>query len=693
MHGRRPCHLPGGAGRGYDTGVNSPADKVHDGLPAPPRETVRTLIAAALVVAAVLAVHANSLGGTFVFDDDHNIVHNPLIRRLWPPVRHRPVANLSLAVNYAVGGLAPRGYHMVNLAVHLAAALALLGVVRRTLLSRRLGGRFARSALPTALAVALIWAVHPLQTASVTYVVQRAEALAGLFILLTLYFAIRGPTAKRSWPWLAAAVAACALGMGSKEVAAAAPLVVLVHDRTFVAASWRELLRRRWAFHAALAATWLIAVLPVVSIVAGDGGGTGVAPKTISRPEYLHLQCHAVATYVRLAVWPVGQCLDYGPVHADEVGPVDLAWTVGLLLATAAALWRRPAAGFLGVWFFAILAPSSGLVPLADPVFEHRMYLPLAAVVAAAVLGFRAVIGRLPGAAARAGVGAAIVLAAVGLLGWRTVRRNALFADPVALYRDVIAVRPTNARARANLGFALLDTGDNSLLGEARDSFAQALHYQPTYARAHVGLADVAMRRGDLPRAEKHLREAVALDPRAADAHNNLGAVLLEQKRPAEALPHCREAVRLKPGVPVFRRTLGKARFQLGLARLAQGRPADAVEQLRAALKLRPNHVQAANSLAWVLATSPRGGVRNGPEAIRLARQADAAEGGRNPVILDTLAAAYAEAGRFGEAVATIRRAIALATDAGRSEDAHRYEVRLRLYEAGKPYRDAPPAP
>ena len=218
------------------------------------RETVAVLIAAAVVVAAGLAVYANSLGGEFVFDDDNNIVNNPLIRRLWPPMpgllRHRPVANISLAVNYAVGGLEPRGYHLFNLAVHLAAALALLGVVRRTLLSRRLRERFGRCSLPLAAAVTLIWTVHPLQTGAVTYVVQRAESMMGMFFLLTMYFTIRGVASRRGWPWLIGGVVACALGMGTKEVAAAAPLVVLIYDRTFVAASWRELLRRRWGFSA-----------------------------------------------------------------------------------------------------------------------------------------------------------------------------------------------------------------------------------------------------------------------------------------------------------------------------------------------------------------------------------------------------------------------------------------------------------
>ena len=133
------------------------------------------------------------------------------------PITRRPVVNLTLAVNYAIGGLDVRGFHVGNLLIHLLAALTLYGIVRRTLLSPLLKERFGHAASALALAAALIWSVHPLQTEAVTYLTQRTESLMGLFFLLTLYGAIRAASSPHPWKWYAATVAACALGMGCQR--------------------------------------------------------------------------------------------------------------------------------------------------------------------------------------------------------------------------------------------------------------------------------------------------------------------------------------------------------------------------------------------------------------------------------------------------------------------------------------------
>ena len=179
-----------------------------------------TFLAGGLIVLAAVLAYRDSFSGPFIFDDEHSIQQNPTIGRLWPiwkplcPPNHgetvtgRPLLNLSFAVNYAVGGLNVRGYHVANLAIHVLAALLLFGILRRTFLLPS-NGTF-QIATPTGLAfvIALLWAIHPLQTESVTYIVQRAESLVGLFYLLTLYCFIRGATsgrgafgmASRCWP-------------------------------------------------------------------------------------------------------------------------------------------------------------------------------------------------------------------------------------------------------------------------------------------------------------------------------------------------------------------------------------------------------------------------------------------------------------------------------------------------------------
>lgn len=218
----------------------------------------RKLVPLLLVIAGILAYH-NSLFTPFVFDDSVSITLNRTIRHLWPvweallpphrtglPVEGRPVVNFTLAVNYALGGVTPWGYHALNLAIHILAGLTLFGIARRTLLRPAMSGRFGAEATSLALAIALLWTVHPLQTEAVTYVVQRAESLMGLFYLLTMYCFIRGVESR--WPgrWYALSVAACLLGMGSREVMVSAPLMVLFYDRTFVAGSFPEAWKRRW---------------------------------------------------------------------------------------------------------------------------------------------------------------------------------------------------------------------------------------------------------------------------------------------------------------------------------------------------------------------------------------------------------------------------------------------------------------
>ena len=171
-------------------------------------------VALAVVFAGLLAYH-NSFFGPFVFDDIPHITENPRIRQLWPPwdvlspsssalINARPVVDVSLAVNYALGGYNVWGYHALNLTIHILAGLTLFGIVRRTLRQPPLRERFGAAADGLALAAALIWTVHPLQTESVTYVIQRAESIMGLFYLLTLYCFIRGAASPRPrlWYWL-----------------------------------------------------------------------------------------------------------------------------------------------------------------------------------------------------------------------------------------------------------------------------------------------------------------------------------------------------------------------------------------------------------------------------------------------------------------------------------------------------------
>lgn len=245
---------------------------------APARESrLAVLLLCAAIVGATAAAYWRGLGGPFLYDDVDSILGNATLRHLSsalrpPPgltVSGRPVLNLSFALNYAVSGTAVWSYHALNMAIHACGALLLLGLVRRTLVSLPHGAPRAAGPAGMAFAIALVWALHPLQTESVAYVVQRAESLMGFFYLLTLYAFVRWMEPGRgSGAWAGISVAACLLGMGTKEVMATAPLMVFLYDRTFVAGSFREAWRARKALYLSYAACWL----PLAYLVGGTGG-------------------------------------------------------------------------------------------------------------------------------------------------------------------------------------------------------------------------------------------------------------------------------------------------------------------------------------------------------------------------------------------------------------------------------------
>ncbi len=855
----------------------------------PPWRSSRSavLVAGALVVMAAMAAYANSFQGLFVFDDDDSIGKNATIRELGqmgrvfsPPhegetVSGRPVLNLSFAVNYALGGTDPWGYHAVNLSIHIVAALLLLGIVRRSFLLPALRDRFGRAATPLATAVALLWAVHPLQTESVTYIVQRAESMAGLFYFLTLYCTLRGATSSgngtRGNPlplpktvggmgerlWYTAAVIACLLGVCTKETVATAPLLVLVYDRTFQARSFTEALRRRWALYAGLAATWgVLAHLVLATDQRGGTAGFG-APAALGAWEYIRSEPAAILHYLRLSLWPHPLCLDYGP-EAIVRSPVAVVGTTAatgsLLAATAWGLGRRKGWAFLGGWFFLILAPSS-LVPLQDPAFEHRMYLPLAAVVTGMVLGVYLVTELLvrrramtPWASGVAGV--CLTLVACLVLGGFTFRRNAVYHSDLSLWEDTVAKAPGNPRPHVSLGTALagrkrlaeavaefqiglrirpgdavahynlgnalrdqkraaeaithyqkalelrpryveahdnlgsllqqqgrlaeaiaqfqraveIDPSDNSAysnlgnvfwqqgkaveavaeyqkvlqtdphdtrtinnlgtilgeqgrLAEAVDVLQKALQIDPNDPVAHYNLANVFVRQGKAFDAIAQYHAALELRPNYVKVHNNLGSLLAQEGRLAEAIAHFRTAAEIQPGDTAAYYNLGRAleqrgsegeaaanyqkavevdphhaeaHYHLGVVLRRQGRFAEALAQWRETIRLRPGAIVCLKTAAWVLATNPDASVRNGAEAVELAQRAARLSRDGDPAIPDTLAAAYAEAGQFPEAIRAAQQALDLAKSQHNSALVDTIAARIKLYRAGAPFREAP---
>jgi tetratricopeptide (TPR) repeat protein len=545
------------------------------------------LLSATLLAAGTLAVYSRTFSVPLLFDDRAAIIDNPTIRHwstafgpsLNTTASGRPILNFSLAINYALSGTAVWSYHALNLAIHLLAGLTLFGIVRRTLASRS-----SATAAVTAFSAAVLWTLHPLQTESVTYVIQRAESLMGLFYLLTLYCFIRGAEKDgRQQLWFMLSVGACLFGMGTKEVMVSGPLMVLLYDRTFLAGSFRECWhRRRWVY-LGLAATWL----PLAGLVASTGwnrNGMSGFDVGLTPWAYWLTQFEAIARYLWLSMWPNPLVFEYGTfwVHREMEVAAYALLVVGLAAAVLVALWRRPALGFLGAWFFLILAPTSVMPGRMQTIVEHRMYLPLAAVTTLAAIGFHAAVKRHPWAL--------IGMLALGL-GLLTLRRNEDYRSELTIWNDAVAKRPNNMVAHYNLGNAWLEIPGH--LDDAIAQYREALRLNPDYAEAHNNLGFAwAQAPGRREEARAEFEEALRLNPNYASAHTNLGNVWAEMPgRLNEAIAQYEAALRLDPDS-------AEAHYNLGFAwSRMPGRLNDAIVQFEAALRLRPDYAPGWHSL------------------------------------------------------------------------------------------------
>jgi tetratricopeptide (TPR) repeat protein len=544
----------------------------------------------AIIAVAVITAFQNGVSSPFLLDDEISIQQNESLRKLtplssvlWPRAEvytaGRPLLNLSFALNYAVGGTSVRGYHFVNILIHVVAAGVLFGVVRRTLLLPALRPKFGHHAPLAAVATALLWGLHPLQTESVTYLSQRAESLMGLLYVSTLYGFIRSAANPRSG-WSVFAVGCCAAGVLVKEVIVTAPVMLLLYDRTFLAGTFKEAWRiRRWLY-VGLASTWvLLLALMIASRVGARGIGYGF---DYSWHQYLRIECAAVLHYLRLALLPFGLVFDYGKevtVPSTASLAACILGLAALLAVTMIAFRRRSPVGFLGCWFFLILAPTSSVLPVAgQPIAENRVYLPLAAVsVALAGASFHVLRRR-----------AVLALAAAAVaLGWLTVIRNRDYRSNLAIWTDTLAKRPESARAWCYYGNALLQDGK---IDPAMTSFESAIKIRPTYSQAHINLACALLSKQRPDDAIRHFETALRLSPNEPLAHNNLGTALFQVGRRAEAVEHYQEALRVRPGFV-------DAQLNLGIVLAHLGRTSEALAIFEQLVRENPQNQPARDNL------------------------------------------------------------------------------------------------
>ena len=482
----------------------------------------KSWIAVALASVTLLA-YVPALRAPFVMDDESAIAESVAPPGSVPagsPVAGRPVVRFSLAANYALNALLgvdqrrdpdgpdkAVGFRLFNIFFHLCTGALLFGLMRRTMREPPVPRDWRDIADPLSVVVCTIWLLHPIQTEAIDYIVQRTELLASLCYVATLYASLRAwdaTTGPRRFGWYVTAILACALGVGSKEIAVSAPLAVALYDRAFRLTEWRALRRpgngRGW-FYLALGA----ASVATFAFVAIGARGNTAGYHGITWYGYLYTQCWAIAHYLWLTLWPNALVIDYGEKLVTGWRGIPGAVLLALFAIATLAAWRKlPKYGwfaFLGTEFFLLLGPSSSFVPVRTEVAaERRIYLALANVLVIAVVAaewlrrkyFRSVSALRLGLATGA---LALALAAT------TAVRSRTYATSEGLWRDAVAKVPDNPRAKVNLGHAL------------------ALERPPKYAEA-----------------ETVLRGAMAQDTSCRHGCAQLASVLAAQGRTAEAI-------------------------------------------------------------------------------------------------------------------------------------------------------------
>ncbi|HEX4130438.1 MAG TPA: tetratricopeptide repeat protein [Pirellulales bacterium] len=555
-----------------------------------------------LAIVALLAVCAYAYRQSFVapmlFDDDYTVRLNPYVRTVggfWAAafdqphstLSSRPLPALTIALNFYFSHLNVFGYHLVNLAIHLASGAVLWGLVTRTCQAPRVPQRLHPSAPWLATVVTLLWLVHPLQTEAVVYITQRTTLLMGLFLLATLYCTARSWTSARSANlWQSAAVICCAAGMMSKEDMVAVPILVVLYDATFFAPTWRAAMRRHRNLYLCLLGTWPL--LAALVYYAPRNETVGISDKINCTPwEYLLTQARAIGRYVRLSFWPDPLILAY---DWDQTEQVTEVWRQGVLIlfalvVTSVGIILRRWWGWLGACFFLILAPTSSILPIATEfIAERRMYLPLLAIIVPIVVAGellrQRIVRHVPDMRLAADGITALVVLAVSLAMVRgTVARVADYRSEVSIWSDTVAKAPNRAVSQNNLGRAYSEIGD---IANALAHYHKSVELSPGSSEGHTNLALMYQRLGKIDLAVEHGRLAVQAAPDKPLLHVNLAMVLMDANKPAGAAAEVEAALRLAPN-------LCETNNVKGILLARQRRYADAEPCFRRAIELDPS--------------------------------------------------------------------------------------------------------
>jgi tetratricopeptide (TPR) repeat protein len=654
-----------------------------------------------------LAVFGQTIRFDFVnFDDDLYVYNPPAIQAgltikgiafafISPHVRNwHPLTTISHMLDCQLYGLNAGGHHATNIILHTIAVLLLFGVLRQ------MTGAVWKSAL-----VAALFAVHPLHVESVAWVSERKDVLSAVFFFLMLDAYVRYARARSLPRYLAVAVLFAA-GLMSKPMLVSAPIVLLLLDYWPLRRFEHPLLitgKRKIAEHdnqRRKLRDLLLEKIPLLVLSAGAGIVTFVLQKravgAIPPLPFLWRVQNAFVSYVIYAwktLWPTHLAVFY-PHPNDALAIWEVIFAIVLLLTiTAAAIVFRSQRPYLltgWFWYLIMLVPVIGLVQVGEQGHADRYtYLPNIGLFVV-IVWFAADVATDRRSRSRVAVTTAVTVFIILALTWAAFIQTSYWRNSETLWTRALAVTSDNDVAHNNLAYLCADRGElDKAISHLEDaarirSGKRDAHYDVGSAFVQMNLADSLARKGRSDEAMVHYENAIGLQPNYADAYYNRGSVLFAKGRIEDAIADWEKTLELEPNHP-------DAHTGVGNALLRKGSLREAIAHYEKALALAPEDPHSRNNLAWVLATASDASIRDGTRAVRFAQEAVQLSGGREPRFLRTLAAAYAESGRFPEAVAVAQQAVALARMQGKVDLANLLEEDLLLYRGHVPLRGTSP--
>jgi len=611
------------------------------------------LLLAIFLAAIGLAIYSNTFDGAFQLDDETSITTNERVQRLedlgtiwrhWPA---RFLTYLSFAVNYHIGKEEVFGYHVVNLTLHLAATLLVfwfVGLLLRTpLLRPHVPAPFARL---YSFLTALLFVTHPLQTQGVTYICQRAVSLASVFYLLTLCAYVTSRLIERkevegffkSWcllSWTSALVA-----MFTKEWVVTLPFMVWIVERFFISCGAKTPWRRLLPYFG------ITLILPLT--MAATGSVDFLHMRKANEPvpnmswwEYLVTQFRVMFTYLRLLFVPVNQVLDYDyrlyktifawPTFLSLIGLIAIGW------AAVRQRLRQPLITFGVLWFFLTIFPESGMIPIRDPIFEHRLYLPMAGFGLVAVGASFVLLGksdwRRP---------TALVLVAALAFGVLTYRRNFVWKSQLTMWEDVAKKAPGKARAYKGIGFEYEKKGQ---MDKALEIYKKALELHPRYDEVYYNMANIYIGQKKYDLAMAMYDKAIEIKPNYAMAYHNRALLYAMIGENDMAIENLNKAIALQPDYTLAYRNRG-------YYYVLKGDFERAIPDYDKALELDPDYdtVYSERGAAYAKLGDYEKAIPDYLEALRLNK--------RTPQVYGNLGYALYRVGKFKEALRHLTTAI-----------------------------------